>query len=144
MAPSDVGVRPQAALEVVAADFAEDRIERVLRDAARFRGEMRGQGEQRNFGIKPRAEEESGRKPIGSGGRRNDPMNIGPQIAVRRDLENLADVDDATAAARHAWQVEHGESRTRVGDVDLDLLVVELVVAKTLAECLARRGRGRG
>ena len=58
MAPGDIGMRPQATLEVVAADFAEDRIEGVLCDAARFSREMRGQAEQRDFGIKPRAQEE--------------------------------------------------------------------------------------
>ena len=60
---------------------------------------------------------------------------------AERLAQHLVEVDHADLAAR---DVEGRELRTRVGHLDLDLLVVQLVGAQLLAEALARGGDAPG
>ena len=47
-----------------------------------------------------RAEEEGYRQPLCAGGRRDNAMNRGPQIAIRGKLQKFAYVDDKTILER--------------------------------------------
>ncbi len=57
--------------------------------------------------------------------------------------EHVGEIDHADLAPGHAGNLE-GRHGRRVGDLDLDLLVVQLVVAQALAEGLAGRHRRAG
>ena len=94
MALRNVGMRAQPTLQRIAADFAEQRIVRVLRQPARERGEMDRQLKCRRTRVEMSAEEECDRKPITARRRRDDPVNVGFEVAVRRDLQDFTDVDD--------------------------------------------------
>ena len=84
----------QPAFQIVPANFAEERIVRVLRHAARLRGEVRRQRKQRNRRVVTRPEEKRDRQAVRPLRRRDHAMHVGAQIAVRGHFENLADVDD--------------------------------------------------
>src|SRR5438045_1898957 len=58
VAARDVGMRAQAALQIVLGDVAEQRIERILRQPVRLARQLRRQLQQRYGRIQPRAEEE--------------------------------------------------------------------------------------
>ena len=57
VAARDVGMRAQAALQIVLGDVAEQRIERILRQPVRLARQLRRQLQQRYGRIQPRAEE---------------------------------------------------------------------------------------
>src|SRR5579885_1281169 len=62
---------------------------------------------------------------------------------AERLAENVGQIDHADLAAGHAGNLEGGHGR-HVGDLNFDLLVVELAGAELLAEGVARRERGVG
>ncbi len=62
---------------------------------------------------------------------------------AERLAEHLGEIDHADLASRHAGDLE-GRHGWGVGDLDLDLLVVELVGAELAAERVARGERGVG
>ena len=90
----DVRVRAQAALQVVSADLAKQRIERILRKAARLLRQPRRQVQKRNFGVEPGAKEECHGETILTRWRRHHPVHVGAQVAVGGDLEDLTDIDN--------------------------------------------------
>ena len=62
---------------------------------------------------------------------------------AERLAEHLGEIDHADLAPGHAGNLEGGHGR-HIGDLDLDLAIVELVRAQPLAEGLAGRDRGAG
>ena len=94
MAARDIGMGSQPAFQIIAADFAEERIVRVLRHAARLRGKVRRQRKQRNRRVVTRSEEKRDGQAVRPLRRRHHAMDVGAQIAVGGHFENLADVDD--------------------------------------------------
>ena len=65
-----------------------------------FAGQLIGQGVDGDHGIQLGTEEESDRQPLLVGGRRNDPVHRCPQIAVGRQLQQLADIHHKAARQR--------------------------------------------
>ena len=63
--------------------------------------------------------------------------------AAERLAEHVADIDHADLRAGHAGNLERRHAAAGVGDLHLDLALVELAVAQHLAEFRARFGRGR-
>ena len=96
----DVGMRAQARFQIVAARLAKQRIARVLRQPARLRGEFRRERENRHMRVVIGPEKESDGEPVGARRRRDDAMDIGAQIAIGGELQNLADIDDEGSGDR--------------------------------------------
>ena len=100
VATRDIGVRAQAALQHIGADLAKQRIVRIAGRPARFGRQLGRQFEQRDRCVEPGAEEERNRKALDTGGRRDDTVNRGAQIAVRGKLQQFADIGDQRAGDR--------------------------------------------
>ncbi|KAJ0343644.1 hypothetical protein COL154_014076, partial [Colletotrichum chrysophilum] len=62
--------------------------------------------------------------------------------ATERLAQHVVQIDHADLAAGHAGDLEGRHGGAGVGDLDLDLLVVQFAVTQLLAEGIARRGRG--
>jgi len=92
--PGDVGVRTQSALEVILADFAKQRVQRILRQPARLAREFRRQREDRHGRFEAGAQKECDRQPFGARRRRYHPVNVRAQIAAGSEFEDFSYIDD--------------------------------------------------
>ena len=97
MGKRHIGMRAQAALQVVLADIAEQRIVRIGADAAGCLLQLLPQCDDRNDRIVAGAEEEGDRVALAARRRSDDIMNVGTHETVGRQLEDFAGVDDEGA-----------------------------------------------
>ena len=70
-----------------------------------------------------------------------EPPRLGA-LAAEGLAQHIVDIDHADMRAGHAGDFEAGHAAARVGDLDLDLLVVEFAVAEALAEGVLGGGAG--
>ena len=100
----DVRVRAHAALEPVAAEHRVDGVLRVDRHTARLRLQLGRQGDRGDLGVESGAVEVRDRDALVALGGRDDAVQRRLEVPVRRDLEQLADIDDE--GARHGRGVD--------------------------------------
>ncbi len=87
VAPGYVGVRAQAAFEIVLSNAAEQRIVRVALGPMRLCRECRGKLQQRYGFIETCAKEKRDGDALDTSRRRDDAMQSSPQIAVGSELQ---------------------------------------------------------
>ena len=100
VALGDFGVRAEPALERVVAEAGQQRVVLGLRDAGRVRGQLGGERYRVQRRVQPWRPEDPDRLPGATGRAGQHPVHGGDQVAVRRDLQHLPDVDHQRAGQR--------------------------------------------